>query len=268
MATALIGYTGLVGGTLLRQTAFDDLYNSRNIEAIAGKSYDLVVCAGAPAQKWLANREPENDCRCLGRLMEALGQARAEQVVLISTVDVLPAPVGGVTEDVAIDVAAQQPYGKHRYELERFAAARFPTLVVRLPGLFGTGLKKNIIYDFLHHNEVSKIHADSSFQFYALERLWADLQTVRRHGLGLVHFATEPVTVGEVAAEAFGLTFDNRPPSPPARYDFRSKYAPLFGGAGGYLYSRAQVLDALRRYVHSERKVSGATGDLEPGVAA
>ena len=50
----LIGYTGFVGGNLARQYAFDDCYNSRNIEQIRGRSYDLVVCCGVSAVKWQA----------------------------------------------------------------------------------------------------------------------------------------------------------------------------------------------------------------------
>src|SRR5947209_18546431 len=103
MTRALIGYTGLVGGTLLRQTRFDDLYNRGNIESIAGRSYDLLVCAGAPAQKWLANREPGPDRANLERLMTALATVKARQVVLISTVDVWPIPVD-VDEGSRIDV--------------------------------------------------------------------------------------------------------------------------------------------------------------------
>ena len=52
MQSALLGHTGFVGGTLLRQHRFDDLYNSSNIEQLAGKSYDLVACAAAPGVKW------------------------------------------------------------------------------------------------------------------------------------------------------------------------------------------------------------------------
>src|SRR5438132_8679966 len=119
MTSALIGYTGFVGSTLLRQTRFDDLYNRGNIESIAGRSYDLLVCAGAPAQKWLANCEPEPDRANLERLMAALATVKARQVVLISTVDVLLVPVD-VDESAVIDMVSQQPYGRHRYELERF----------------------------------------------------------------------------------------------------------------------------------------------------
>jgi hypothetical protein len=47
---ALIGYSGFVGSTLLKQRHFDSLFRSTNIDEIVGKTFDMVVCAGAPAQ--------------------------------------------------------------------------------------------------------------------------------------------------------------------------------------------------------------------------
>lgn len=253
MSCALIGYTGFVGGTVSRQASFDALFNSANIESIAGREFDLVVCAGAPGQKWLANKDPITDRSAIDRLCWSLGSVRAKFVVLLSTVDVFPTPVD-VDEDSRIDVSRQQPYGRNRLELERFIVARFPSLVVRMPGLFGEGLRKNIVYDFLHDNAVAAVNARSVFQFYDMANLWADVGTARAAGLSLVHFATEPVSVADVVTEAFGRTFDQIPAgSEPARYDFRSRHAGLFGGPGGYLYSRAGVLDGLKRFVATER---------------
>ena len=46
------------------------------------------------------------------------------------------------------------------------------------------------------------------------------------------------------------MEFGNRPEGAvPARYDFRSKHAALYGGAGGYLQDRARVLSSLRDFV-------------------
>ncbi|WP_460409831.1 hypothetical protein ACOYXD_16995 [Pseudomonas sp. MD6] len=59
MFSSLIGYSGYVGGTLLKQENFTSLYRSSNIGDIDNQSFDMVVCAGAPAQKWIANREPK-----------------------------------------------------------------------------------------------------------------------------------------------------------------------------------------------------------------
>src|SRR5262245_360131 len=158
MADALIGSTGFVGGNLLRQAHFDGLYHSRNVADLRGRAYDTVVCAGARAEKWKANQDPDADRRGLQSLFDAIDAVTASRFVLISTVDVYPSPVG-VDEDSPIDPAAASAYGRHRYELEEFVRARFREhLVVRLPGLFGPGLKKNVIFDLLHDNQVEKIH--------------------------------------------------------------------------------------------------------------
>ena len=252
MTSALIGSTGFVGGNLLRQAHFDDLYHSSNIEGIAGRSYDLIVCAGAPAEKWRANADPDGDRERLQRLMRPLLRAKAMQLVLISTVDVYPTP-RGVDETTEIPPNEGHAYGRHRRELELALAARFPTIIVRLPGLFGKGLKKNIIFDLLHGNDVEKIPADAVFQFYDLSDLWTDIAAVRHLAIDVVNFATEPVSVRDVARRGFDRDFDNAPPGTPPFYDVRSVHATRLGGRDGYLRDRASVLAALRAYVDSER---------------
>jgi nucleoside-diphosphate-sugar epimerase len=253
MANALIGYTGFVGGNLRRQAPFEGLYNSKNVESIAGQTYDLVVCAGAPAEKWKANRNPEADQKVIGKLTAALEHVNAAQVVLISTVDVYPNPVE-VDEGTDIDPEHAHPYGRHRFGLEVFLTARFNTLVVRLPGLYGTGLKKNAIFDLLNNNHLEVVHADSVFQFYGLDRLWADIQAALNARLRLVNFTTEPVSVQEVAKEAFGTEFSNRPPETnPARYDVRSRFAQVLGGRDGYLETKQQVLAGISAFVKKQR---------------
>ena len=254
MPDALIGHTGFVGGNLAAQHPFHTWFNSKNIEAVRGHRFELLVVSGMPAAKWLANRDPEGDRAVLDRLWGCLQTVHADTVVVMSTVDVYPTPID-VDEDTPIDAAAQQPYGKHRLELERLAAAHFPrVLSVRLPGLFGPGLKKNAVYDLLHDNEVHKIPADGVFQFYNLARLWKDVRTALAAGLALVNFATEPVSVREVAREAFDIDFTNDPGVKPARYDVRSRHAAVFGGRGGYLYSREQVLGELKAFVAAEKE--------------
>lgn len=253
MTTALIGHTGFVGGNLARQYAFTDAYHSTNIEQIRGKRYQLLVVSGAPAAKWIANREPEQDLANLERLMDNLATVEADTVVLMSTVDVYPHP-RDVNEQTPIDPTQQHPYGRHRLLLERFVQDRFAdTLVLRLPALFGQGLKKNAIYDLLHDNETHKIHCDAEFQFYHLDRLWSDIERMRQAKLALVNVATEPIALSEIARVAFGIDFANRPAGEPARYDFRTIHDRELGGARGYLYDRVQILAELKAFVARER---------------
>jgi len=252
MTTALIGHTGFVGGNLLRQTQFDDLFNSTNIRAIEGQSYDLLVCSGARAEKWKAAQDPVADWQNVASLIEVLGTVRAKTAVLISTIDVYPTP-RGVDESTPIDGESNHPYGKHRYRLEDFFRSRFDTLVLRLPGLFGHGLKKNVIYDFLNDNDVSKVNSDGVFQFYNLDWLWNDVEKARGLGLSLLNLATEPTSVRDLAQEAFGTTFDNPLPNP-ALYDFRSMHFAQWGGRDGYLRTRDEVMIGMRDFVAASRQ--------------
>ena len=72
MPNALIGFSGFVGNMLLRQTTFDACYRSTNISQIDGKIFDTVVCAAAPAQKWLANKNPQSDRNNINDLINHL----------------------------------------------------------------------------------------------------------------------------------------------------------------------------------------------------
>jgi nucleoside-diphosphate-sugar epimerase len=250
MTAALIGHTGFVGGNLRDQFRFDALFHSSDIEDIAGRHFDLLVCAGAPAAKWKANQDPSADRAGLSRLCRALAKVSAREVILISTVDVFGDPQGA---DEGVTPRGATPYGQHRLELEEFITSHFQSLVVRLPALFGPGLKKNAIYDLLNDNQVDRIDSRAVFQFYDVRRLWADVAAARRAGLALVHFATEPASMAEVAAAAFGRHFHNELPGKPARYDFRTRHAHLFGHQGGYLRTRAEVLVDLADFVARER---------------
>jgi nucleoside-diphosphate-sugar epimerase len=251
----LIGHTGFVGSNLARQTRFDATFNSSNIESIAGQEFDLLVVAGVRAEKWLANANPEQDKAGIDRLVAALTNVRARQLVLVSTVDVFMRPIE-VDESTPISTEGLHAYGTHRHDLEQELASRFETLVARLPGLYGQGIKKNVIHDFLKNHETEKIDSRGVFQFYGLHRLWHDLEAAMAHRLRLVHLPTEPVSVAEVARVAFGREFTNHVAKVPARYDVRTNHAAVLGGVGNYLESQAAELEGIRLFVdHETRRV-------------
>lgn len=256
MTSALIGHTGFVGGNLAREHGFDAFFNSKNIDEIVGRSFDLVVCSGAPAEKWKANAEPERDLDNIERLTRALEQINAERLVLISTIDVFLSPAG-VDEDSPTPTAGLHAYGRNRRLLEELVASRFEALIVRLPALYGRGLKKNVIYDFLHDNDVHKIDSRGVFQFYDVHRLWRDIEVGLSNALSLVHLATEPVSVADVARAGFGLEFTNEVAPMPARYDMHSKHATLFGGMGPYVESKLDELAGIAEFVKRERAARG-----------
>jgi dTDP-4-dehydrorhamnose reductase len=249
---ALIGYSGFVGSTLLKQLDFNSLYRSTNISDITNKSFETVVCAGAPAVKWLANKNPEQDKQSIDFLISKLSTIKCNNFILISTVDVFKDSLEAV-ESTPIDTSDLHPYGLHRYQLEEFVRGHFPNyLIVRLPGLVGPGLKKNVIYDLLNNNNLDAIDNRGIFQFYPMVNLWSDIQVALDNNCSLIHLTSEPISVLEIAQQCFNIDFANQLTNEPAVYDFRTEFAHLYNGNSAYQYSKREVLLAIRGYAQSE----------------
>jgi hypothetical protein len=249
---ALIGFSGFVGATLLKQARFDALYRSTNISDIENKLFDTVVCAGAPAQKWIANREPEADRQQIENLIAHLKTIQCKTFILISTVDVFKNPIG-INEDTLVDEAGLHAYGLHRRLLEKFVESHFANyLIVRLPGLVGPGLRKNVIFDFLNENNLHAIESRGVFQFYPMVNLWYDIRIALDAGLRLIHLTAEPISVADISCQGFGKPFDQALAAMPARYDMQTRYAVLFGAVDKYQYSARETIQSVRSYAQSE----------------
>lgn len=250
MRNALIGHTGFVGGSLLRQTTFSGTFNRANIASIGDcGAWDLVVCAAPSAVKWHANKFPEADRAHVGALIDALQAVRCDRFVLISTVDVYPEP-RLVDEESRIDERDCMPYGLHRWQLENAVRQRFGAgaLIVRLSQLFGPGLKKNFVYDLIWDNALHLMDHRSRLQFYDASRLWADLRASLDAGVDLINLAAEPLRCDDLAREVFNREFDNVTAAGPVSYDMRSCRLGAIGIEGPYVLQRQALLQALRRF--------------------
>lgn len=250
----LIGYTGFVGGNLLAQGEYDVLINSKNFHSMEGAVYDRVVCAGVPAVKWKANKEPEADLARIRELMDVLKTASAKKFILISTIDVYSVN-SGVDEDFDCHDPSHHAYGRHRLLFEDFCRERFKNiLIVRLPGLFGRGIKKNVIFDLLNDNCLEMINPESSFQYYYLQNLSEDIARAEAAGLSLINLFTEPVKTKEIVKRFFpGKTIGGQA-APKASYDMHTKYAHLRNLSGHYLYTASEVLSQLEQFIREYRK--------------
>lgn len=252
MDNALIGFSGFVGGTLLKQARFSCLYRSTNIHEIDGREFDVVVCAGAPAQKWIANRDPVSDREKIDSLIGHLRTIKCKEFILISTVDVFKNPIS-VDESTVVDEAGLHAYGLHRRILEKFVEQNFISyLIVRLPGLVGPGLRKNVIFDLHNKNNLHAIEGRSIFQFYPMSSLWYDIQIALKAGLSIVHLTAEPISVADVSLHGFGSPFTPALENSPVRYDMQTLHAQVFGSSGQYQYSARETIQAIRFYTQSE----------------
>ena len=313
--TGLIGHSGFVGGALLRQTDFDACYNSATIATIEGQAFGTLVCAAAPGSMFEANRSPERDAAQIDGLIARLATIRAERFVLISSVAVLADFAGGNDEGTQ---AFQQDlaYGRHRRALEAFVESHFASsLIVRLPALFGQGLRKNFLFDLMNpvpsllteakrdalmkaldpalgvwaaslyapdgatgllkldraalnadgrraalEDAVTVLgasatqfhHPDTTYQYYAIDRLWQDIGIALGAGLSHLHLVAEPLTAAAIHARLTGRPM----PDTSARLhreDMRTRHAGLWGAEGPYQFGAAATLDQLAAFYTSER---------------
>ncbi len=250
---ALIGFSGFVGSTLMAQKAFEKHYRSSNISEIEGQKFDLVVCAGAPAQKWMANKNPKEDWKNIENLICHLGKIKCDRFILISTVDVFHNPVE-VDETTAIQEEGLHSYGLHRWRLEKFVKKQFSRhLIIRLPGLVGPGLRKNVLFDFLNNNNLNLVDSRSVFQFYPMDKFWDDISHVLESNINLIHFTAEPISVSEIAEKGFEIMFNQELSNKAfARYDMQTIHAALFGSETRYQYSFDDSILAIKAYADSE----------------
>lgn len=310
---ALIGHTGFVGSSLRGQHGFAAGYTSATIAAAAGQDFATVVCAAAPGSMFEANRLPQRDAERIDALIAGLDRIRADRFVLISTIAVLARFDSGADEGTR-EFQQDLAYGRNRRRLEQFCASRFDhCLIVRLPALFGPGLRKNFLFDLLNPvpamlpaarldelagalpsplgQALARLYArdaelglmvldrdaldrsgkrpaldealaalgasacgftapGSTFQYYPVERLWADIGTALAAGLDAVHLAPEPLSAAAIHLRLTGRAM----PANAAKLhheDMRTRHAPLFGAAAPYIGGAGATLDVIERFARA-----------------
>jgi len=249
---ALIGYTGFVGGHLKNHFDITHFYNSSNISQIKNKKFDLILCAGAPGQKWLANLKPENDKKSIKKLTEALSSTQAKEFILISTVDVYGCPNGVNEKDLP---APTNAYGNHRYELELFTTRTFKNHhIIRLPGLFGPNLKKNLIFDLLNSTPIDEINPLSSYQWYPIVNLGHDIKKTISSKIKIINFATEPILNKDLLKTCFNKELQNSKANYSVNYNFHTIYAELFNYQKNYIYKNSDIIFYLKEFINSQKE--------------
>ena len=249
---ALIGYSGFVGSNLLRQATFTKLYNSKNILEIKHLEFDTIVCTGTPGLKWKANKYPEEDWKSINHLIDNIKTIKATNFILISTVNVYPTPYN-VNEDSVIDIKMLDYYGKHRRQLELFVESNFNSLILRLPTIFGEGMKKNIIFDLMNNQFIDSITKNSVFQYYFLDHLWADIEKALENNITLLNIATEPIPTEMLGSACFNIfNFKDGNRNSP-NYKMLSKHASHWGGTTNYLYTKKCQLKEINAFIECNK---------------
>ncbi|MDP8990488.1 MAG: pyridine nucleotide transhydrogenase, partial [Acidobacteriota bacterium] len=200
----------------------------------------------------------EQDRAAIDLLLRHLAHVRADQVILISTIDVYPV-TRGVDESFDCHGRLNHAYGVNRLYVEEVLRERYPDImIVRLPGVFGPGLKKNVIYDLLHDNCLDAISPNGIFQYYNVAKLWDDLENIQKYRLPLVNLVTEPLATSVILRTYFPGINVGAKARETEPYDVRSLHAEILGGRNGYRFGATQVLSQLGSFIEEVRKDSQA----------
>lgn len=191
----LVGSTGFVGGNLLAKHTFAAECHSSDITAQYGTRPDLCVYAGVPAAMFLANADPEADLAVMRAARENIRQIAPKRLVLISSIAVLADSRGVYEDSPAQDIEALPAYGKNRLQLERWVREDFPdALIVRLPALYGAGIRKNFLFD-LHTITPAMLRPDKYSELAAKSPLVKSAYTLADNGFYKLNGTVDPAAL-------------------------------------------------------------------------
>ena len=179
MLRALIGSNGTIGASILDNITVDRVYNSDNLEDIAGHSFDRVIVAAPSGNRLAVNRGQVQDLEQCERIVAALATCAIKELVLIGSVDAVTAP--------------NTEYGSNRAWLEQHLANQHNLYTLRLCTLIGKRIKKNMLYDIKHGLFLEKIDAGAVLQWCILDDVPAQIERVIAQGPGSVNIVSEPI---------------------------------------------------------------------------
>lgn len=242
---AIVGYTGFVGSNLLRFLKFDKLYNSSNFHEASGLHFTELFFCGLPAEKWKANKFPLEDTENITRIKEILLSITVDKFILISTIDIYDIVNGKLEENYIPNFISNHTYGKNRYLFENFVQITYPDYhILRLPALFGMGLKKNIIFDLINNNQIEKIPINSKFQWYDLDWLFGDINRSILNNIRVINLFSEPLETLEII-KLFSYDISIFENVSRIEYDTTSIF--------GYCKTKEECLENIKSFINWEK---------------
>jgi|688.fasta_scaffold315819_2 nucleoside-diphosphate-sugar epimerase len=251
----ILGANGFVGSNICKELPKIRKYTRANMNTLLHQDLDLLIISAVSAEKWRANSEPERDLIQIQFLLNFLSQLKVKSVLLISTIDVY-GPNFEFDEDTERSkYPFYDSYGSNRHYFELKICEKFAdTKILRLPGLFGPGLKKNLIYDLLNNLPLNFKSTKDSYQYLYTPEIPNLMREMIEMDLKLFHAATEPVSVSEIlniSSEILGNGagfINNLEQDVNIQYNMKTKYR-----KSKYLFNHSEVLEEMRKWFLYEK---------------
>lgn len=153
----LIVGKGTVGQALSQKLTHHKVLDSQTIEKFInenGEQFDVLIYAGVPGVKWRANAYPNEDEKIIDIALSNITKLSkfVKKIILISTID-------ATMDELNLKHGV---YGRNRLVLEQKVMSKFKdALILRLPALFGSTVKKNIWYDLSNENTPARLNTSA-----------------------------------------------------------------------------------------------------------
>ena len=220
---AIVG-EGLIGKRLAKFVNPTHTFNSKTLLDLPMNEYDTVYVAAPSGNRIWASENPGFDQASTGLLIRNLLVTRCNRIVLMSTGDTQVRPDSG--------------YGKNRLELETAVRGRFSNhYIIRLPGLIGNDITKNILYDIKHQTEwATKINTHTKQQWYPLDNLEQDITSILSNDQREVNLVSEPILNQDIVDQFKQPTVNTT--SSGIDYDLEP-----------YKYTKEEIFEAISLYL-------------------
>ena len=220
---AIVG-NGLIGKRLQKFVSPTHIFDSKSILDLPMYEYDTVYVAAPSANRVWVSENPDADTASTEILIRCLLMAKTKRVVLISTCDT--------------QINPDSVYGANRLKLENMVKSWYHYYhIIRLPGLIGDDITKNILYDIKHRTPwADSINTGTRQQWYILDDLEKDLKDIMaRTSMTIDNLVSEPISNKEIVTLFHeptdriekGITYNLMP----------------------YKYTKEEIFEAIRLYL-------------------
>lgn len=250
MSKVIVGYTGLVGQTLLDNIKFDYFFNSSNINkfnSIVNDGDDLLLTC-LSSNKRVVTQNIKQDLDNITNITNILSKKKYSSIRLISTVDVYSDSPKGSDEDYIPNIS-KLGYGSNRYLFElmiRDFIKCDDLKIFRLAALFNNKIKKNVLYDLLNGTPF-EINENSTFQWYNLDNLYSDIENLSNKypDQKTFNLFNEPIETVDLI-NLFDKTDCKIVKGSRMDYNYKTKFSDT-----GYLKHQDEVLIELKEFIKS-----------------
>lgn len=248
MEEAILGASGFVGSNYLKLNPKTKVVRRNELNSNHRRiSCQNLIIAAPSANKWSANLNPQKDRLEIESLLQSIKEKfLAERVLLFSTIDVYGNPNNVSESETEFPLNA---YGENRLLFAQRLSETFQTTTIRLSGLYGPGLKKNLLHDILRKRTefICNINPNSTFQWtHVLDALKLSRKFFDDN-IEKVNIVAEPVKVSELEINTWPWQDLLSESQILSEYNVTTNY-----DATGYFYDKSSVLNSIYDWITSE----------------